>query len=318
MIIDTIVTVPLPPNVPELAALDLLRSVVRLGSMSRAAAAHRITQPSASSRIRTLERELGVRVLERSPTGSRPTPDGQLIAEWGDTVLDAAERLATGVESLRAHRAGLLRIAASYTIAEYLLPPWLDRFLDERPDDSVVVDVTNSRAVLERVDSGSVDLGFVESPTIPPTMHEQIVGTDELIAVVSPRHRWARRRSVDLETFVVTPLVLRESGSGTRDALVAELARLGVAAPESALDLGSISAVRIAVINGSSPTVISRLAVREDLDRGSLIEVAVDDVQIHRRLRAVWSSKFEPSRLASDLLAHLEQATSSDHASRVD
>lgn len=300
---------PLPANVPELAALDLLRSVIELGSMSRAAERHRITQPSASSRIRTLERELGVRVLDRSPTGSRPTPDGQLIAGWAGAVLDAAERLASGVESLRAHRAGLLRIAASYTIAEYLLPPWLDRFLDGRSEDSVVVDVTNSRGVLTRLESGTVDLGFVESPTVPPTMNEQVVGSDELIVVVSPRHRWADQRPIDLETFVGTPLVLREVGSGTREALDAELARLGFAAPASVLDLGSISAVRIAVINGSSPTVISRLAVRDDLERGTLVEVAVDGLQIERRLRAVWSRRTEPSRLVIDLLEHLAGGT---------
>ena len=65
---------PLPPGFPELAALDLLRSVVALGSLSRAVEAHGITQPSASSRIRTLERQLGVTVLARSPTGRARHP----------------------------------------------------------------------------------------------------------------------------------------------------------------------------------------------------------------------------------------------------
>jgi DNA-binding transcriptional LysR family regulator len=296
---------PLPQNVPELSALDLLRTVAELGSMSRAAAVHQIAQPSASSRIRTLERQLGVQVLDRSPTGSRPTADGLLIVGWANAVLEAAESLSSGVESLRAHQTGLLRIAASYTIGEYLLPPWLDRFLSARPDDSVVVDVTNSRAVQARVDAGAVDLGFIESPTVPPTMHQQVVSTDELIVVVSPRHPWASEASIDLETLASTPLVLREVGSGTRDALDVALASVGIDAPTSVLDLGSISAVRIAVINGSSPTVISRLAVRDDLERGTLVEVDVEDLTIERQLRAVWSKKNEPSRLAVELLDHL-------------
>jgi DNA-binding transcriptional LysR family regulator len=299
---------PLPPRVPELAALDLLRTVVDVGSMSRAADLHHITQPSASSRIRTLEQQLGVTVLARSPTGSRPTPDGEMVVGWARTVLDAAERLAAGVESLRAHQAGLLRIAASYTIAEYLLPPWLDRFLADRPDDSVVVDVTNSRAVLGRVDSGSVDLGFVESPAAPPTVRQQVVGTDELIVVVAPRHRWATLGAIELTMLAATPLVLREVGSGTREALESALTGLGVEPPPSVLELGSISAVRVAVINGSSPTVISRLAVRDDLERGTLVEVPVDGLRIERRLRAVWSERTEPSRLAVDLLDHLPTA----------
>jgi DNA-binding transcriptional LysR family regulator len=297
---------PLPASVPELAALDLFRSVVDLGSLSKAAEAHHIAQPSASSRIRSLEAQLGFAVLERSPTGSRPTPEGQLVAEWASVVLQAADEMAAGVASLRAERTGLLRIAASYTIAEYLLPPWLDQFLENRANDSVTLDVTNSRAVIERLDSGAVDLGFIESPTAPPTLHQQTVGRDELIAVVSPRHPWARARRVDLDVFCSTPLVLRERGSGTRDALREALTALGREMPTSALDLGSLSAVRIAVINGSAPTVISRLAVSDDLSTGRLVEVDVDQLRIDRRLLAVWPKRSDPPRLAAELLRHLD------------
>ncbi len=296
---------PLPSGFPELAALDLFRSVVELGSLTRAADAHRITQPSASSRIRTLEAQLGLTVLERSPTGSRPTPEGQLLAGWIADVLRAADGLAAGVASLKAQQRGILRIAASYTVAEYLLPPWLEHFLVDRPADSVTLDVTNSRAVLEQVDSATVDLGFVESPIVPQTMHEQVVGRDEVIAVVSSRHEWARTGVVDLETFCSTPLVLRERGSGTRESLEQALAALGAATPPSALDLGSISAVRIAVINGSSPTVISRLAVEADLAAGTLVEIDVPGVRIERRFRAVWSRRSTLPRLAAELLDYL-------------
>jgi DNA-binding transcriptional LysR family regulator len=176
--------VPLPLDFPDLAALDLFRSVVDLGSVSRAAEAHGVAQPSASSRIRTLERQLGLRLLERSPTGSRPTPDGQLVADWTVDLLRRADDLAASVASLKAEQSGLLRIAASYTIAEYLLPPWLETFLADRPTDSVTLEVTNSRAVLDRLASGAVDLGFVESQNVPATLDQQAVAHDELVPVV--------------------------------------------------------------------------------------------------------------------------------------
>jgi DNA-binding transcriptional LysR family regulator len=297
--------VPLSATVPDLAALDLFRSVVELGSLSRAAKTHQITQPSASSRIRTLESQLGVTVLERSPTGSRPTPAGRLVAAWANDVLRAADDLAAGVASLKAQQAGLLRIAASYTIAEYLLPPWLDQFLSERPNDAVTLDVTNSAAVLERLESGAVDLGFVESPSVQSSLNTQVVGRDEMIVVVAGRHPWAESDTVDLATFAATPLVLRERGSGTRDALIAELDRLGCDAPTSALDLGSISAVRIAVMSGSSPTVISRLAVEADIASGGLVEITVPGLRIQRELRAVWPKRTDLATLAHDLLIQL-------------
>lgn len=301
----TLPIMPLPATFPELAALDLLRSVVEHGSLSKAAAAHGITQPSASSRIRTLERQLGLLVLDRSPTGSRLTPDGQLVAGWAEAVLASAAGLASGVESLRAQQAGLLRVAASYTIAEYFLPPWLDRFLVGRAGDSVTLDVTNSRAVVARVDSGAVDIGFIESPVVPSTLSHQIIATDELIAVVSPRHRWANADSVSIQEFLATPLVLREPGSGTRESLELRLGELGHSMPRVALDLGSISAVRIAVVNGSSPTVISRLAVADDLANGRLVEVDVPEIRVERRLHAVWPHRSELARLAAALLDSL-------------
>ena len=94
-----------------------------------------------------------------------------------------------------------------------------------------------------------------------------------------------------------------------------ELARLGFDPPTSALDLGSLSAVRIAVINGSAPTVISRLAVADDLAAGSLVEIDVEGLHVERRLLAVWTKRSEPADLASELLQHLA-ATADPPAAR--
>jgi DNA-binding transcriptional LysR family regulator len=296
---------PLSPSFPELAALDLYASVVELGSLGRAARAHGIAQPSASSRIKNLERQLGVQLLERSPTGSVPTPVGVVVAGWADNILRAAGELEAGLSALKAEEQGRLRIAASYTIAEYLLPTWLGRFLSDHPDDTVALDVANSTTVLQRLESGEADLGFIESPIDVPAMSEQTVATDHLITVVAPRHPWAGARQVSMAELAATPLVMREKGSGTREALEAELRHANMPAPHSVLELGSTSAVRSAVINGNSPTVISRLAVVDDLASGQLVEVAVDGLVISRNLRAVWLKRNPLPRPASDLLRSL-------------
>ena len=84
---------PLPPTFPELASLDLFVSVIELGSVSQAAAAHGVTQPSASSRIKHLERQLGMQLLDRGPGGSRPTDAGVVVAGWAEGILRAAHEL---------------------------------------------------------------------------------------------------------------------------------------------------------------------------------------------------------------------------------
>lgn len=303
---------PLPTTTPELSALDLLVSVVELGSMSKAAAAHQIAQPSASSRIRLLEKRLGLTLLERTPTGSTPTPAGTLVAGWAAGVLQSASELNAGVEALKARKAGRLRVVASLTIAEYLLPPWLEKFLRNRPDESVKLEVANSTAVVERVAGRHADLGFIESPDSPSSatpsmtdMHTRTVATDRLVVVVTPLHPWTRRQSITVDELAASALIVRERGSGTRDALEAALAERGHEAPTSALELGSTAAVRAAVLSGRSPTVISERAVAADLAAGSLVEIVIDDLTIERQLRAIWRLDQPLPRLASELLASL-------------
>lgn len=298
-------TMPLSPTTPELGALDLFVSVVELGSLSKAATAHGIAQPSASSRIRRLERQLGVPLLERSPTGSSPTAEGSLVAGWAETVIRSADQLMAGVEALRASEQGRLRVSASLTIAEYLLPPWLEQFLRNRPNDSVELEVTNSTHVLERLRDGSADLGFIESPTSNSDMAEHIVGTDRLIAVVGPKHPWRSRTAVPLEALASTPLVLREQGSGTREAFEQFLADAGHGQPICGLELGSSAAVRAAVVSGQLPTVISEHVVTTDVDAGSLHHVDVPGLEIERQLRAVWPTNRTLAPLARDLIASL-------------
>lgn len=300
---------PLAPTTPELSALDLFVSVVHLGSLSRAAAAHHITQPSASARVRSLERQLGITLLERSPSGSVPTAAGSLVAGWAEGVLRSANELNAGVAALKARRSGRLRVAASFTIAEYLLPPWLEQFLRNRPGDSIKLEVANSAVVLERLVANAADLGFVESPIETPTMSQQIVAFDRLVTVVGRSHPWATMAAVPLEALLTTSLVVRERGSGTREALEQALAELGHPPPPAALELGSTSAVRAAVMSGGPPTVVSHRAVAADLEAGSLVEVPVDDLRIERRLRAVWPVDRELPVLATALLAQLPTVT---------
>ncbi|MET7397160.1 LysR family transcriptional regulator [Dactylosporangium sp. NPDC005572] len=100
-------------------------SVVRLGSVGRAAEAHHISQPAASARLRQLKRQLGVPLLHRTPQGSTLTEAGALVADRARAAVDAAAALAAGVATLRATADSRLVVAASQTIAEYLLPGWL-------------------------------------------------------------------------------------------------------------------------------------------------------------------------------------------------
>ncbi|NNE74844.1 MAG: LysR family transcriptional regulator, partial [Acidimicrobiales bacterium] len=155
------------------------------------------------------------------------------------------------------------------------------------------------------VRSGASDLGFIETPLAVADLGQRVVANDQLVTVVAPDHPWATRATIPVEALAATPLVTREPGSGTREALEAVLRERRLGAPTSVLELGSTSAVRAAVLRGNAPTVISRLAVAAELDAGTLVEIDVGDLVIQRDLRAVWSPRTQLPPLATDLLASL-------------
>nr|WP_206037683.1 LysR family transcriptional regulator [Rhodococcus sp. HNM0569] len=272
------------PRVPELSALDVLVTVERLGSMGAAARAHGLSQQAVSARVRSAERQFGIKVFTRGASGVRPTAEGALLLEWAGRILDAAEELASGVSALRGERSRGVDIAASMTIAEHLVPAWTVTMRRRFPDVVTSVRLQNSAEVLARVRSGEADLGFVEGPDIPNDLRSREIGRDQLVVVVPPGHRWARMGSVPHDEFAATPLVQREPGSGTRTTLEH-------AVPDAApplLELTSGTAVKAAVVAGNAPAVLSSLAVAGELDDGRLVEVHVEGLELPRSLQAVW------------------------------
>lgn len=287
-------------RVPDLGALELLLAVARLGSLGGAARELGITQPAASSRVRSMERQLGVALVDRSPRGSRLTDAGALVTDWARRIVEAAEAFDAGAQALRDRRDSRLRVAASMTIAEYLLPGWLLALRSQRPDTAVSLLAGNSASVAERLLSDEADVGFVEGVTVPPGLDSAVIAHDRLIVVTAPTHAWARRRRpLATEELATTPLILREKGSGTRQVLDTALG--GLARP--LIELSSTTAVKAAAVSGAGPAVLSELAVGEELAMRRLIRVPVHGIALARDLRAVWPTGHRPTGPARDLLA---------------
>ncbi len=291
---------PLAHRVPDLGALELLLAVARLGSLGGAARDLGITQPAASSRIRSMERQLGLALVDRSPRGSRLTDAGALVTDWARRVVEAAEAFDAGAQALRDRRDSRLRVAASMTIAEYLLPGWLIALRTRRPDTAVSLLAGNSATVAERLLTGEADLGFVEGLSVPAGLDSVVIAHDRLIVVTAPAHPWARRRRpLEAAELAATPLILRETGSGTRQVLDAALG--GLARP--LIELSSTTAVKAAAVSGAGPAVLSELAVGDELSLRRLVTVPVEGVALRRDLRAVWPTGHRPTGPARDLLS---------------
>ncbi len=289
-------------RVPDLDSLQLLLEVAETGSLGRAAQRHGLSQPAVSARVQGMERLVGFPLVSRSARGSTLTPAGALLAEWARGVLAAAEVLDAGIGSLRSERAARVRVAASLTVAEHLLPGWLVQLAATHPGTAVSLTATNSADVANRVLAGTADVGFIEGPDLHDGLQEHVVARDRLVLVVPPGHPWTRRRTpVDAADLAATRLVQREPTSGTRTSLERALAGLEPLATPL-LELSTSTAVRSAVAAGAGPAVLSDLAVRDDVSTGRIVRVAVRGVDLTRRLRAVWPVGTRLPPAAADLL----------------
>ncbi|MDF0512262.1 LysR family transcriptional regulator [Agromyces sp. H3Y2-19a] len=302
----------MPTRWPDLAVLELLSAIGEHGSLGAAARAVGMAQPNASRAIATLERNLGLSLVERHPRGSRLTADGVVVAELAARLVDGAGELLATSRALRERHEARLDLAASLTVAEYLLPAWIAGLRHAHPELDVRVRVENSTQVFDLLADRAIDLGFVESPSVPRGLHSRAVARDRLVVVVAPSHPWTRRTHVTAHELATTPLVSREPGSGTRSTLAEALGAGGVGGagvPElsrPAMVVSSNAAVLISAASGAGPAVLSELAVRPWVARGELVEVPVEGLDLRRRLRAVWRGGEPLAAPAAALLGELQ------------
>lgn len=283
--------------------MELLVAIAETGSLGGAATALGITQPTVSARVRAMERRLGLHLVDRSPQGSRLTPQGLAITNWARGVLIESDRFEDSVAALRRELSSHMSIAASMTVAEYLVPRWLARLQPRWPEIAIALRVHNSEGVARAVLARECDIGFVEGVHVAAGLSHRTIGRDRLVLVISPAHRWARRRGpITVADLDAARLVLRESGSGTREIFDHAIAVAGHEPIEPALVLGSTAAIKAAVTGSDAVGVVSELAVRDDLRHGELRSVDVKGLDLRRELRAVWPRDQLLTDPADDLL----------------
>lgn len=298
----------------DLRLLEVFCAAVEARSFTSAAGRLRMSQPAVSKQVRAFETWCGARLLERSRTGVRPTREGQRVYTEGRGLLEEARRFGEEVSGLSAANTRRLRISASYTIGEYLLPGWIDAFQHHEPGVVTELVVGNSEAVIGEFIAGETDLCFIESGDTARSntsgLERVPVAQDRLVLVVSAAHRWRERRKVEARELLTEPFLSRESGSGTR--VVAERAfeQAGLTPPAPAMELASTGAIKRALMAGHGYALLSSYAVREELARGELVSPQIEELDLGRSLDLIRQHGRLPSPLAERFL----QTISSSHS----
>jgi molybdate transport repressor ModE-like protein len=249
--------------------LRLLVEIGRRGSVSAAARAIGIGQPTASQHLRLLETAAGRRLVERDGRGSRLTEAGRMLATRAGDALSALETADEELRALDGLLAGTIHLGASTAPGAYLLPDVLGCFRREYPGVSVEVDVAASGEILRRLLEGRVQLAVVGAQhadsriTLEPFLEDEIIGVARPGLLPLEDGGLAPRLIADLT------LLSREAGSSSRELVEAELRSTGVW-PRDRWELGSPEAIKRAAREGLGVAFLSRYAVAEEVDAGNL------------------------------------------------
>lgn len=295
-----------PVRSADIAELRAFCAAVDLGSLGRAARLLRVSQPALSKRLRMLEALAGASLLERSPRGVTPTPAGSRLYVEARKLLtqaEAVERLLGGLSGEEAP----VRLAASHTIAEFVLPGPLVDFEQRRERHlSVELIIANSAVVRELVVEGRAEFGIAAAALVGEgdgRLREVFFQDDEVIVAVPEGHPWAQGAEVELEELVRTPMVMRDPSAHTRRTVEAALAERGLSLTPALAEVGSTSAAKSTAISEHAPVLISALAIRGDRD--GLVARRVRGLELRRRFVLLLGAEETLTPAAHALVDHL-------------
>ena len=283
--------------------------VIRQGSFSEVAKKLSITQPAVSFQINKLERDLGVKLIDRGKKTLTLTDAGQRLLRFAEVIEQEKITLTRDLEKMRDEVTGDLIIAASTIPGEVLLPPMLGEFKALHPSICVRLDISDSMVVINGVHNGDYDIGFCGVAPEGRDLHCFKIANDEIVLVVFPEHPFARRKTVSLAEVGEEQIILREETSGTQLNIQSLFRKAGLRTEgwSCRMVLGTTQAVVAAVESRLGIAFVSNLAIEKSLALGLVKQVEVEGMQLKRDFYCVYRQERVVTRLLGEFISFVEE-----------
>jgi DNA-binding transcriptional LysR family regulator len=291
--------------------LRLFAAVVEHGGFTKAAATLNLSQPAISKSLAELERHLKLTLIDRGGRSLKLTDAGRALYERARELFGVERMAEQELRELRGLKRGVLRIAASTTIATYMLPPFLGRFHLRHPRVRIQTASANTRSVLRMLLESRVDVALVEGPVSHPRVEIHSWRDDELVVIAPPDHQLIARNDVDVAMLAEESFLVREPGSGTRVVSARALALHGVRLTNT-MRVGGTEAIKQGVAAGLGLAIVSRAAAADQLALGKIAILSVNGLIIRRTLTQIKLRDRVPTAAARELEFLLAQGAEHD------
>lgn len=265
--------------------LELFLVAAKLKNFSRAADQMAISQPAFSAQIIKLEKILGAPLFERIGRRIELTETGALFESYAQRTLSTLREGKQAIDDMTTQVIGALRIGASTTIGNYILPRYLWTYRSRYPGCAVEMMVGNTNQIEQALLRNEIDMALVEGPIQNvKRITTRLFRKDELVVTFSPRHPWKNRTTITLKELEAEPLIIRERGSGTRKVFMDAIEKAGGAGKFNvAMELGATEAIKRSTEANVGVAVISASAIERELKEKTLKMARIQGCSMERR-----------------------------------
>ena len=268
----------------DLWQLFIFVSVVEHKSFSRASEAIHLSQPTVSSHIKELEEYFNCRLLDRLGKTTEPTRAGRLLYQYAKDLLRLKDQAESAIHDFVGKAKGDLFIGGSTIPSGFILPSLIGPFSRQFPDIMVHLTTGDTMQIVSKIEDGSLEWGVVGARVENPHLIQEEWVTDEMKLIVPAGHPLAKEKEIEPSQLFKLPFIAREKGSGTWKSIHRSLLSAGLdpADLSTRMTLGSTTSVIQAILNQAGVSILSTIAVQDDLDSGRLAARPVSGLDLNR------------------------------------
>lgn len=268
----------------DLWHLTIFKKIVETRGFSSAAREINLTQPTVSSHMKELENHFNCQLVDRIGKATVPTKAGELLYAYTNQLLSLYEETETAMAEFLGNIRGRLAIGGSTIPAGYILPKLIGSFLEQYKNVQISLNSGDTEQIILDILEYRLELGVVGAQTDRKRISQAKLVHDDMRLVVPANHKWAKKTHIELDQLFDEPFIMRESGSGTLKSLQNSLSKLGKTprALNGVAEFGSTASVIQGIKNGVGVSILSPIAVADELSSGTLKALTVKGLDLSR------------------------------------
>ena len=273
-------------------------------SFSKASAAIHLSQPTVSSHIKELEDYFQCRLLDRLGKSTEPTKSGELLYRYAKKLLHLRDQAESALQDFLGRSKGTLFIGGSTIPSGYIIPRLIGPFSKKFPDVSIELKAGDTMEIIREIKRGTLEIGIVGAKIDDAEIEQTKLIADEMKLIIPADHKWADKTGVDCLTLFEEDYIAREKGSGTWTSILKAMDKAGFRAENfnTRITMGNTVSVIQGILNHVGVSILSTIAVRDDIDKGRLKELSVNGLDLNRFFYLTLSRKRTPSPICNKFI----------------